>query len=324
MRNTFRIFVFVFLVGLTGISTGVRAQQMANYSQYILNYYGLNPAAGGTTGCLQLKAGHRRQWLGFESAPVTSFFSLNTNIVNKSKPYVKNKHVVGMYFENDNTGIVGPTARTSFFLNYSYHISLIQDVFLSVGFFGGLTQYGYTSDEIRLIDFADNAIGPNRKVILVPDISPGVLMYGKRAFLGYSIRNAMRNRLDAVYGFQSRLEMHHYITSGFRIRGNRKEISYLPSANLRLVRGAPFSLDIGMLMDYNNLFTFGLVYRKIDAIAAIVQLQYKRLGVGYSYDYNLSRLRVANANSHEVIVSYRFCKGEEKGILDGMRCYAYW
>jgi type IX secretion system PorP/SprF family membrane protein len=299
------------------------AQQMASYTQYVFNYFGLNPAAGGTSGCFELKGGHRRQWLGFESAPVTSFFSLNTNLTNKSKPFQKNKHVVGLYFENDNTGLTGPTARTTFYLNYSYHVSLAQDMYLSAGLFGGMTQYGFTVDEITLSDFNDNAINASRKVILVPDITPGVLLYGKNGFFGYSMRNASGNKLDQVYGFQSRLVRHHYITTGYRIQGRRKEISYLPSANVRLVKGAPFSFDIGLLMDYKGALTFGLIYRKIDAVAAVLQLRYKRLGVGYSYDYNLSRLRIANANSHEVILSYRFCKKNSNGVDDGIRCYAY-
>jgi type IX secretion system PorP/SprF family membrane protein len=301
----------------------VHAQQLTQYTQYVNNYFGLNPAAGGSSGCLDIKAGHRRQWVGFENAPVTSFASVNGPIKNKAKPYIKNVHVIGAYFENDRTGVLGPTSRTCFFLNYSYHLALVNNIYASAGFFAGIMQYSFASDRVTVGNVNDNAISAARKVILYPDINPGFMIYGPSFFLGYSMKNAVGNKLDPVYGLNSSLARHHYLTGGLRINGRRKEISFLPSVNVKMVKGAPTSLDVCLLMDYKNVFMIGALYRKTDAAAAIVQFRIKALTVGSSYDYNTSRLRVANANTHEVILGYRLCRNKNGDLEDGIRCWAY-
>ncbi len=318
-----QFFFLVILAAFFSLALPVHAQQLPQYTQYVNNYFGLNPAAGGSSGCLDIKAGHRRQWVGFENAPVTSFASINGPIKNKAKPYIKNIHVIGAYFENDKTGILGPTSRTSFFLNYSYHLALFNNVFASAGFFAGLMQYSFAVDKITVGNVNDNAITAARKVILYPDINPGVMFYGTSFFLGYSLKNAVGNKLDAVYGLNSTLVRHQYITGGLRLHGRRKEISFLPSLNVKMVKGAPTSLDVCLYMDFKNVFMIGALYRKTDAAAAIVQFRIKNLTIGYSYDYNTSRLAVANANTHEVILSYKICSNKNGGLEEGIRCWAY-
>lgn len=322
MRKNFILFSLLLLFFSVNLYNA-DAQQLPQYTQFVNNYFGLNPAAGGSSGCLDMKAGHRRQWVGFENAPVTSFASINGPIKNKAKPYIKNIHVIGAYFENDKTGLLGPTSRTSFFLNYSYHLALVNNIYASAGFFGGLMQYSFAVDKITVANVNDNAITAARKVILYPDINPGMMVYGASFFLGYSMKNAVGNKLDAVYGLNSKLARHQYITGGLRIKGKRKEISFLPSVNVKMVKGAPTSLDVCLLMDYNNVFMIGALYRKTDAAAAIVQFRIKSFTVGYSYDYNTSRLAVANANTHEVILSYKICKSKNGEYADGIRCWAY-
>jgi type IX secretion system PorP/SprF family membrane protein len=311
------------LIALLLISNVLLAQQLPHYTQFVTNYFGLNPAAGGLSGCLEIKSGHRRQWVGFENAPVTTFASLNGPIKNKNKPYIKNVHVIGAYFENDRTGVLGPTSRSSFFLNYSYHLALVNNIYASAGFFAGIMQYSFAADRVTVGEVNDNAITASRKVILYPDINPGLMIYGPNFFLGYSIKNVVGNKLDAVYGLNSILVRHQYLTGGLRINGKRKEISFLPSLNLKIVKGTPTSLDFSFLMDYKNIFAAGVLYRKVDAAAGIVQFRIKNLFVGYAYDFNTSRLRVANANTHEVMLSYRICPKSGGGLEDGIRCYAY-
>jgi type IX secretion system PorP/SprF family membrane protein len=320
MKNIFRPALFIISVILVFTTNSSKAQQLPQYTQYIFNYYGINPAAGGTSPCLDIKAGHRRQWMGFEGAPVTSFFSVNGQLPNKSKPYLKSKHVFGGYFENDQTF---PTSRTNFFLNYSYHVPLSNEIYASAGIFAGLNQYSFQADATTPRVANDPAINANRKVILVPDINPGVMVYGPSFFVGYSMKNAVGNRLDNVYGFASRMQRHHFTTAGLRIVGARKEFSYMPSVNLKMVSGTPIGLDLTFLINYDNVFLWGLMYRKRDAAAALAQVRIKKFAVGYAFDFNTSRLRIANANTHEIILSYRLCFKGAGGFEEGIRCWAY-
>jgi type IX secretion system PorP/SprF family membrane protein len=299
------------------------AQQPGLYTQYIFNYFGLNPAAGGSTKCLQFKAGYRRQWVGFESAPIQQFVSVN-GILKNRKPYVKNKHVLGFYQERDLTGNNGPTGRNSFNLNYSFHLPLSSDFYMSAGVHAGLIQFTFQRDNVTLTNNNDDAIAASKRVIIYPDINPGIMIYNPKFFIGYSMKYALQRSLNAVYGFNSSLQRTHYITTGASISGNRKEISYMPSLNLRLGGGgSPVGLDVGFLIDYMDAFRWGFVYRKSDAVCAIVQFRVKRFQFGYAFDYVTSKVRFGAANSHEIMIGYRICKKNEAGISDEGRCYAY-
>lgn len=316
--------LYLTLSFLTLISiSNVKAQQTSMYTQYIFNYFGLNPAAGGSTKCLQLKAGYRKQWWGFESAPVDQFFSAS-GILKNRKPYTKTKNVIGFYQELDKTGNRGPTARNSFNLNYSFHVPLSSNFYLSAGVFAGIIQYSFIRDNVTLTNANDDAIGASRKVILYPDINPGIMLYNPHFFLGYSMKYAIQKNLDGVYGYESNLQRTHLITTGASIPGARKEISYMPSINARLGGGgSPVGLDIGFLIDYDDVFRCGVVYRKNDAACAIVQFRIKRLSIGYGFDYVTSKVRYGAANTHEIMLGYRICRDGEGGVSDEGRCYAY-
>jgi len=316
----------IFLIALAilvSITEYSQAQQTSQYTQYLFNYFGLNPAAGGITPCLQLKAGYRRQWWGFESAPTTQFFSIYGQIRNR-KPYVKSKNVIGFYQERDQTGMSGPTTRNAFSLNYSHHIPLSSDFYLSAGIFAGLIQFSFQRDNVTLTNVNDDAIGASKKVILYPDINPGIMIYNPNFFFGYSMKYALQRNLDAIYGLNSNLNRTHLLTLGASLKGNRKEISYMPSINTRIAgNGAPIGLDVGFLIDYIDAFRFRLVYRKTDAVCAIVQFRVKKLSVGYGFDYVTSKMRYGAANSHELMLSYKICRKDEGGVSDEGRCYAY-
>jgi type IX secretion system PorP/SprF family membrane protein len=304
-------------------SNNLLAQQPSQYTQYIFNYFGINPAAGGSTKCLQLKAGYRRQWFGFESAPVQQFASA-CGILKNRKPYVKTKHVIGFYQEQDKTGSTGPTGRNSFNLNYSIHVPLSSDFYMSAGLHAGLIQFTFLRDNVTLTNNNDDAIAASKRVIIYPDINPGIMIYNPKFFIGYSMKYALQRPLDAVYGFNSSLQRTHFITTGASINGGRREISYLPSINLKLGGGgSPLGLDVGFLIDYMDVFRWGVVYRKTDAVCAIVQFRMKKIQVGYAFDYVTSRMRVGAANSHEIMIGYRLCRNNEGGIPEEGRCYAY-
>src|SRR5687768_16033775 len=59
----------------TVVSLQICAQQKSHYTQYILNQYIINPALTGIENYVDLKASHRRQWVGLQDAPLTTYLS---------------------------------------------------------------------------------------------------------------------------------------------------------------------------------------------------------------------------------------------------------
>ena len=57
----------------------------------------------------------------------------------------------------------------------------------------------------------------------------------------------------------------------------------------------------------NDIFWVGASYRNRDAIVAILEYQINRkLRLGYSYDYTISKLRTIESGSHEIMLGYDF------------------
>ena len=52
------------------------AQQLPLRTNWQFNYFQENPAFAGFSDCLELKAGYRQQWAGFDGAPQTAFANL--------------------------------------------------------------------------------------------------------------------------------------------------------------------------------------------------------------------------------------------------------
>ena len=52
------------------------AQQAAQYSLYMLNPYGVNPAAAGLDNTLVATGGYRTQWTGLDGNPTTQYVNV--------------------------------------------------------------------------------------------------------------------------------------------------------------------------------------------------------------------------------------------------------
>jgi len=142
---------------------GLSAQQTPQYSQYMFNYFSINPAMAGTKECLDLKLGYRSQWVGFAGAPKTTFATLSSRLKLKksSNPYVH--HGVGVKVESD---VMGLTSATKLYLAYAYHFTLGRDLKASAGIFGGLEQFRFNVNGANAWQGPDPAIHAMNAVIL--------------------------------------------------------------------------------------------------------------------------------------------------------------
>src|SRR6478735_8739705 len=62
------------------VSLNVKAQQQGQYSQYMMNYYLINPAVAGTDEFLDARVGYRMQWTGIEGAPRNYYMTVHSPI----------------------------------------------------------------------------------------------------------------------------------------------------------------------------------------------------------------------------------------------------
>ncbi len=284
-----------------------RAQQIPQYTQYVFNHFSVNPAVAGSKDCLDVRLGYRQQWVGFPGAPTTGWASLHGSIRPKNKPYIKNRHGFGAFIEADETG---PLGYTLFYLAYAYHVQMAKDYYLSMGFFAGVKQQKIDLGAVKVIDPGDPLLANDGSVIVAPEVWPGVWLYSKNGWAGLSMPQVLGNRIKDV-GENSRLTRHFLASAGRRIRLN-KRMGLVPSTLLKFSPASPLAFDLNMMLEYKRKLGIGLSYRNQDAVAFMLKVPFlKFFTLGYSYDVNTSRLRVANANTHEVILAIYPCGGDD-------------
>ncbi len=294
---------------------GARAQQVPQYTQFVFNYFAINPAVAGSKDCMDVRMGFRKQWVGFPGAPTTGWVTLHGYLRPKGKPFVKHRHGVGAFIESDQTGPLGSSAL---YLAYAYHIQVAKDHYLSMGLFGGVKQEKIDLGKVTVVDADDPALAFDGSVLVYPEIVPGIWLYGKNGWAGLSMPQALGNRIKDL-GTAGRLTRHIMISGGKRVRLNRT-LGLVPSALIKYSPGSPMALDVNMMLEYRRRVGLGVSYRNQDAVAFMLKVPFlKYFTLGYSYDVNTSRLRVNNTNTHELILAIYPC-GANDPAKEIVRC----
>jgi type IX secretion system PorP/SprF family membrane protein len=284
-------------------ATAAVAQQTAQYTQNNFNMFALNPAVAGSKDCMDVRLGYRQQWVGFSGAPVTGWASIAGTIKPRGRAYRAHRHGIGAFVESDQAG---PLGYTSFQLAYAYHLQMNRDVFLSMGLFAGFRQEKFSLGDVNATENTDPALLNNGNSLVVPDVTPGIWLYGKNAWAGLSIEQFLGNRVENI-GTETRLNRAFLLSLGQRF-ALTKDFSVVPSAFFRYAAEVPLVMDLNVMMEYKRRLGIGATYRNQDAVAFMVKLPFlKYFTLGYSYDITTSSLRAGGANTHEIILGIYPC-----------------
>lgn len=304
MRKTLPLVIIWCLLG-----GALQGQQLTQYTQYVFNHFSVNPAVAGSKDCLDMRLGFRKQWVGFDGAPTTGWFSLHGTIRAKGKPFQPNKHGVGIFMEADEAGNWG---YSRLLLAYAYHLQMSKDYYLSFGVFGGMQQMKFNFGNATLTNYDDPAMTGRASVLVVPDITPGIWFYNRSTWGGISMHNVLGNRIDGI-GSDARLSRHIMLSAGHRFRMGPK-MAFIPSALIKKAPGAPIAFDLNGMAEWGRVIGLGVGYRSGDAMVAMMKVGFlKYFQLGYSYDITTSRLRLGSSNTHEVILAITPCDKTNAG-----------
>jgi type IX secretion system PorP/SprF family membrane protein len=307
--------LYVFLI----LSFYTNAQQTRQFTQYIYNQYGHNPAVAGSKDCWEIKMGHREQWVGFDGAPQTSYVSIYGRIRPK-KSFSGGYHGVGGYVSRD---LTGPISRTYAYASYAYHLPINYITYMGVGAFLGVKQYRVDVREMSVVNTADPIYNSSASVMILGDGALGAWIYSKKSYIGISIDQVVPRRIKGSggeYGIKSRIVPHLNFTAGKRLYVH--EVYHLiPSVMVKFKPLVAPSVDLNLMMDFNNHFQIGTSYRVGDAICALVKFRLlKYFDIGYSYDFPHTRMLKGTMQTHEITLGFSACAWKESYK---MTCPAY-
>jgi type IX secretion system PorP/SprF family membrane protein len=275
------------------------AQQMPYYTQYRSNDFMLNPAISGTRRLVDARLDYRNQWVGYDGAPKTESFSLNSR-------FFKGTMGAGIDIMQDN---IGPSKQTNLGVSYAYHIRF-PDCELSAGVAGIFTKYTLEGDKILLHNTQDPAIDQYiSNSTWVEDASAGIYLYNDRFHIGISALHLLESTAEFYKNDTTKKGLVQYITQGdFTLGYNYSQNpDYVWESNVfgSYTKGAPIVLDYTLRLHYKGLFFVGASIRLRDAIALHLGVTILQdFQVSYSYDILIGPLRNYSSGSHEIMLIY--------------------
>ena len=315
-------YFFVLVVSLIPYSLFLipcSAQQTPQYTQYLLNNYGMNPAAAGTSNNrYEALIGLRRQWIGFTNPPQTAFLNFTSYFGRKGGGINYGWHGVGFCWQGDKMGSV--IKVDDFLASYSYLIHMMRKGYISFGMAAGAKRYGF-----RMNYPTDDPVMVAKNVWLYPDLFPGIKFWNTTWSFDLSVKNLYKYRVKQgsnMVGSPAMLPPHFYFTASQR---------WWPRSYLLVVQSvcvkynfATFpSVDYNALAHLNKNFAVGLSYRNFDAVAAVAQFRFDKLVVGLAFDYSIAPYRVGFANTQEFMLGIApspFGEGMQAGHYRTAEC----
>jgi type IX secretion system PorP/SprF family membrane protein len=293
-----KIFIFA-AFALTGI--GSQAQQLPDFTGYPSLLFQINPAYTGTKGNLDARVAYRKQWVGYESAPVTQFVGVHSRLL-------KGKLGLGTTYYKD---VTGPTRRTNFNFSAAYHLHL-PDVEVSAGIGVNFNKYTYDGTMVTTHWVGDPIV--DYSIVdydKTKNVNAGLMLYNDRFHFGLGVTNIVNNKAEFYTADTTRYARvsfvpHYYFTCGYNFNANP---AFVWENNLYgiYVAGLPMTIHYNLRVHYMEKIIAGASWRMKDAVALQAgYVLFERVQIMYSYDVGISHLRKGHSGSHEIVLGFRW------------------
>ena len=282
------------------LSVSIRAQQDAQFTQYMYNTINVNPAYAGSRQAMSIFALHRTQWVGLDGAPVTNAASINTPINGTNVG-------IGLSIINDR---IGPSDENNIAVDFSYNINTSEKFKLAFGLKASANLLNVDFRKLNQYDANDYSFENNIDNKFSPNIGAGLYLYSDNTYIGISAPNLIETKHfdkyagPGAFSYIARERINYYFTAGhvFDLNYNLK---FKPAIMTKVVQGAPLQVDLSANFLFNEKFTVGAAYRWSAAVSALVGFQTTDSWfIGYGYDLETTRLANYNSGSHEIFLRF--------------------
>jgi type IX secretion system PorP/SprF family membrane protein len=210
-------------------------------------------------------------------------------------------------------------------VSYAYHfcINRLHNIKLGLGL-----SFEFLQSSLNETGFKDDSNGPVADIavtggvtsILTPNAGAGMFIYNSRFYSGISAANLMPF-YKPLNGNASR---NYFLIAGFLSGDEKNKYRLLPSIVIKTTEDLRKQIDLNAKLFMNNNWWLGLSYRhNLNNIPGIPVAIIPMVGINkgdfsfiYSLDLTPGQIQFYNYGTHEIMISYRFCK-------DGFRCPVY-
>ena len=305
-----KIFLLSFALLLAFIC---QAQQDQQYTQFMYNKMGYNPAYAGSMGLICATGIVRSQWLGLEGAPNTQLISLDASLYEK-------RVGLGMNLVRHNIGI---TDRYDFDAAYAFHVPVGKGM-LGIGIQGTARYLKANFADDRLIAIqapsTDASIPAGMQTKLLPNFGAGLYYNDEKVYVGLSAPRLIENNID--FSQESAVisrEIRHFYLMGGYLMDLSQDVQFHPQVLVKYAQNVPLDIDVNLSAILSQKYVVGATFRvggssdgsPIESIDILFSAQIMdHLIFGISYDVTVSSLKSYNSGSIEGMVRYCF-KGNQ-------------
>ncbi|MDD5150918.1 MAG: type IX secretion system membrane protein PorP/SprF [Flavobacterium sp.] len=298
MKKNFTLLVLMLLTSI------IYAQQDAQYTQYMYNTIVVNPAYAGSRQAMSVFALHRTQWVGLDGAPVTNTFSIHTPIKDTNLG-------LGLSIVNDK---IGQSIENNIAVDFSYIIPMSDNYKLSFGLNASADLLDVDYSKLTFYNAGDPRFQNNIDNKFSPNIGVGFYLHSDKTYFGLSAPNLLVTKHfdgtanNNASSFIETQRIHYYFIAG-HIYDINEDVKFKPSVLAKMVQGAPLQVDLSGNFLINQKFTAGVSYRWDAAVSGLVGFQIDDSWfIGYSYDFETTKLANYNSGSHELFLRYELFK----------------
>jgi type IX secretion system PorP/SprF family membrane protein len=280
------------------------AQQDPMYTQYFFNTQTINPAYAGSWESLGFMALARHQWIGFDNAPRTYTFSMQSPMRNE-------RVALGLNVISDN---IFKEKRFGLWGDYSYKVDFDHSTSLRMGLKAGFTNYSNNLLDYSLVDENDPLFQGDLENKFIPNFGAGMFLTNPRYFVGFSVPKLLHNDIteENPNNFSVQAEFRHFYLQGGMIFNINEYVKFKPTFMTKALKGAPPQFDFTANFLLVDKFWLGAMLRAGDAYGFIAQWLFDNdLRIGYSYDFSTTKLQNYHSGSHEIMISYEMRRLKE-------------
>lgn len=275
------------------------AQQESAFTLYRYHMNVINPAYAGVDNETMVMSSFRRQWTGVKEAPESQAVSFGTGV---------GKNLgLGLSMVSSKTFI---EKQTTLGLDLSYKLKVNEGLDLYLGIKAGGNIYDVNTTGLQTYSLqVDPALGSINQ--FNPNVGMGLLLKNENYFLSLSVPrmlNTEHAKNKNGYASVATDRPHIYLSGGYDLDLNPDASLVLkPSFLLRYVKGIPASVDFGTMLQIQNNFEFGAMYRTDQAVAGMVDFTIsKRMMFGYVYEVSTRSVMATARNTNEFFIRFKF------------------
>jgi type IX secretion system PorP/SprF family membrane protein len=292
MRNLYFTSVLFVLFSLFFIEKS-NAQQDEQLSLYNYNPLYYNPAYAGSRDALSVVSMARFQWINFDGAPNTQFFTVHAPILGQSLG-------MGLNLVNDR---IGSRQRTAAFYNASSGIRLNENNHrLAFGMSFGMDVMSYDFSDLSVHDVSDPFYG-QQIATTKGNIGAGLYYYSDHHYVGISSPRILESKALDNDNIMTALNQRHFFITAGKLFDINSVIKFKPTTLIKMTPDAPLTFDVNANFMMYERFWLGSFYRFHEAVGLNFVYNYKNwIHIGYGYEFPINRLVNYQSGSHEIVL----------------------